>query len=250
MKRARRVALAVEAERRLQATLAGLGGDILAMRARRSWTQQQLANRAGIGRSVISRFEHGQGPIDVETVERIGLALGVPLRLVFGRDPRTDVSDAGHLAIQELVLGLGRRNGYTGQFELATRPAEPWRSVDVVLAHEALHRMICIECWNTIGDIGAAARSSARKVAELEAMAVGRWGEDAKVGLVWVVRATTRNRAIVTRYPEVFGSRFGGSSQRWVAAITEGAEPPNEAGLVWASVDGTRLFAWRRARDT
>jgi hypothetical protein len=195
---------------------------------------------------IINRVERGVGPIDLDGLNRIAIALGVPLNLGFARDPKLDVADAGHLAMQELVLRVGRRSGYQGSFELATRPAEPWRSVDVVLAHEAQRRMVCVECWNTIGDIGAAVRVSARKAAELEAMAVGRWGGEATTGLVWVVRATVRNRALIERYPEVFTSRFRGSSRAWVAALTEGAQPPREPGLVWSDVGATRLLAWRR----
>jgi transcriptional regulator with XRE-family HTH domain len=236
----------VEAERRTRERLSRLGGEVREIRSRRSWTQQQLAERVGLGRMTINRLERGVGPIDVDGLERVAIGLGVPLNLGFARDPRADVADAGHLAMQELVLRLGRRGGYEGAFELATRPAEPWRSVDVVLAHEAHQRMVCVECWNTIGDIGAAVRVSARKAAELEAMAVARWGGEGASGLVWVVRATARNRSLLERYPEVFASRFRGSSRAWVAALTEGAQPPREPGLVWSDLEATRLFAWRR----
>jgi hypothetical protein len=179
-------------------------------------------------------------------LDRLALAFEVPLNCDFGRDPKLDVADAGHLAMQELVLRLGRRCGYAGEFELPTRPAEPWRSIDVVLTSEARHRMICIECWNTIGDVGAATRASARKRAEAEAMALGKWGEDARAALVWVVRATGRNRSLVARYPEVFASRFPGSSRRWVAALTDGSEPPSQPGVAWCDLNATRLFGWRR----
>ena len=91
-----------------------------------------------------------------------------------------------------------------------------------------------------IGDIGAAARSSARKQAELADLAVARWGTDATTGLVWVVRATARNRALIARYPEVFASRFPGSSRGWVEALTRGAPAARGAG--------PRLE--RRPRDT
>jgi hypothetical protein len=101
------------------------------------------------------------------------------------------------------------------------------------------------ECWNTIGDLGAAARSSDRKRAEAEAYAAAIWGEEpATVGLCWIIRATKRNRELVARYPEIFGARFPGSSWRWVAALTEG--PPTEPGLVWCDIAATRLFPWRR----
>jgi hypothetical protein len=149
--------------------------------------------------------------------------------------------------MQELVLALGRRAGYTGTFELPTRPAEPWRSIDVVLASPTRRVMILVECWNTIGDVGAAARSTARKAAELEQLAVGKWGSNVRVGVVWVVRATSRNRALVARYPEVFASRFPASSRAWVEALTTGTSPPpRDPGLAWCDVGATRLFAWRR----
>jgi hypothetical protein len=141
---------------------------------------------------------------------------------------------------------VGRAAGYVGSFELSTRPAEPWRSVDVGLEFVARRRLILNECWNTIGDVGAAARSSSRKLAELEDLATARWGSPAEVGLLWVVRATARNRALVSRYPEVFASRFPGSSRRWLAALTTGAAPPSQPGLVWCDVGATRLYEWRR----
>jgi transcriptional regulator with XRE-family HTH domain len=244
----RRVALAAEADRRLHERKGRIGDDAKVMRQRRSWTQHQLADRVGVDRLVVSRIERGVGRVDVETLERLGIAFGVPFNVGFGRDPRTDVADAGHLAMQELVLRMGRARGFTVGFELPTRPAEPWRSIDVVLRSEEAHRMICIECWNTIGDIGVAVRASTRKAAELEQMAVGRWGAEARAGLVWVVRASARNRALLARYPEVFSTRFPGSSRDWVAALTEGREMPAEPGLVWSDPGATRIFEWRRPR--
>ena len=165
--------------------------------------------------------------------------------LNFQHDLAGETRDAGHLAMQELVLRLGRLAGYEGSFELATRPAESWRSADVGLADPRRNRLIHVECWNTIGDVGAAVRSSTRKRAELADLAVARWG-GGTTGLVWVVRATARNRALVARYPEIFARAFPGSSRRWLDAITTRAAPPAEPGLVWSDVGGTRLFAWRR----
>jgi transcriptional regulator with XRE-family HTH domain len=243
----RRPRLAIEAERRAREQRARIGAEIQTLRERRRLTRTELAKRAGLGRMVEGRIERGVANPDLEALQRIAVALGRPLVVSFGgRDPEDLPADAGHLAMQELVLRLGRGAGSTGSFELATKPAEPWRSADVGLAAPTQHRLIHVECWNTIGDIGAAARSSARKQAELADLAMARWGASARTGLVWVVRATARNRALVTRYPEVFASRFPGSSRGWVEALTRGDPPPNEPGLVWCNVEATRLFAWRR----
>jgi hypothetical protein len=138
---------------------------------------------------------------------------GRPLLVIFGRDTLEAPADAGHLAIQELVLRLGRAAGYSGSFELPTRPGDSGRSIDVGLADPARHRILLVECWNAIGDVGAATRSTERKRDDLDAIATGRWGTDASVNVLWVVRATARNRAMIQRYPEVFATRFPGPSR-------------------------------------
>lgn len=244
----KRTRLAVAAEYRNREQLARLGAEVRAGRERKRATQRDLGALVGISQSAVSRAERGLGGgLTVDLWQRLGLAVGRPLDVRLQRDVLGETADAGHLAIQELVLRLGRRAGYSGTFELHTRPTEPWRSVDVGLLDERRGRLVLVECWNTIGDVGAAVRSSERKRAESDVLAVARFGERTPiVATVWVVRASARNRALVRRYPEVFATTFRGSSQTWLAALVESAPPPPETGLVWCDVAATRLFAWRR----
>jgi len=243
----RRPRLAIEAERRAREQRARIGAEIQTLRERRRLTRTELAKRAGLGRMVEGQIERGVANPDLEALQRIAVALGRPLVVSFaGRDAEDLPAGAGHLAMQELVLRIGRGAGYTGFFELATRPAEPWRSADIGLAAPTAQRLVHVECWNTIGDIGAAVRSSNRKRAELADLAIARWGSEATTHLIWVVRATARNRALIARYPEVFARAFPGSSRRSLDALTRGTTPPNDPGLVWCDVSATRLFAWRR----
>jgi len=244
----KRTALEIDAERRTAEQLGRLGGEVRDGRRHKRLTQVQFGARVGLGRMAISRAERGQGGgLTMDAWQRIGLALDRPLIVRLQHDTTGETADAGHLALQELVLRLGRGAGYGGTFELATRPAEPWRSADVGLIHDARRWLVLAECWNVIGDVGAGARASDRKRAEAEALAVARWGEgEYRVGLVWVVRATARNRALVARYPEVFAARFPASSAAWVRTLIAGDPPPAAPGFVWASVDSTRLFPVRR----
>lgn len=246
--RAKRPELAAEARRRNLEQVAALGASVRSARLRRRLTQEQLAERAGVSRSSESRIERGLGGGQtLDTWQRVALAVGTPLFVKLQRDPLEDVADAGHLAIQELVLRLGRHAGYSGLFELAARSSEPWRSIDVGLRDDRRHTLVLCECWNSFGDIGAAARSTARKCAEADAFATAIWGNTPyRVASCWVVRDTNRNRALVRRYPEVFAARFPGSSQGWVLALTTGTEAPRQPGLTWCDRDATRLFAWRR----
>ncbi|HET7027031.1 MAG TPA: helix-turn-helix domain-containing protein [Candidatus Limnocylindrales bacterium] len=246
MPKRKRDVLSLEAVRRNREQLGRLGADVRAGRKRRRLTQQRLADLVGLSRSAVSAIERGLGGgHTLDAWQRVAVALNRPLRLDLARDPLDAPADAGHLGVQELVLGAARRAGWSGSFELATRPAEPWRSADVGLVDRRRRLLVLVECWNSIGDVGASARSTNRKLAEARGLPAGRGGE-ARVSGCWVVRATARNRRLVATYPELFAARFPGSSRGWLEALTVGAEPPIEPGLVWASVEGSRLYPWRR----
>lgn len=216
MPRLKRPELAAEASRRNLEQLARLGAEIRASRHRRRLTQRGLGARVGLAQGTISRAERGHGgALSVDTWQRIGLALDRPLHVDLARDARQEPADAGHLAIQELLLRLGRANGRARRFELATRPHDPARSVDVCLRDDRQRVLVLLEAWNRIDDIGAAARSTDRKVAEALGLAaiIGAErpledgvsvegdaeatdsddGPPYRVASAWVVRATRRN---------------------------------------------------------
>jgi transcriptional regulator with XRE-family HTH domain len=246
--RLKRPQLLAEAARRNAELMARLGHELRASRRRRRLIQAQLAAIVGVVQSTISQMELGRGgSLSMDVWQRAFAAVDRDLTLVASRDRLDEPADAGHLAMQELVMRLGRGSGYARSFELPTRASDARRSTDVCLRDDRTRRLLLVEVWNTFGDIGAAARSTNRKVAEAEAFAVALVGERPySVHACWIVRATARNRALVARYPELFESRFPGSSERWRRAIAEGAEPPREPGLVWSDVRATRLVAWRR----
>jgi transcriptional regulator with XRE-family HTH domain len=154
MSGARRSAVAVEAVRRSRDQRIRIGAEVRQSRLRRAWTQAALGERAGMSRHIVGRIERGVTRLDVDALQRIGIALNRFLEIRFGRDALEQPADAGHLAMQELVLRLGRANGFTGEFEVPTRPAEPWRSIDVVLARPLRRLMILNECWNTLASQG------------------------------------------------------------------------------------------------
>lgn len=245
----RRSRLLVEAHRDAVAIAMRLGGQTATSRRSRGLTQKQLGAQVGLDRSRISQLERGLGAgASLAAWVAVGRALDRPLRVDLAHDGQAAPLDAGHFAIQELLLRLARAAGRTRFVELATRPSDPARSSDVVARDDRTRVIVLQEAWNLIGDIGAGLRSSARKRADSDAASVLAGGDDGpyRVASCWVVRATTRNRALVARYPEVFSAAFPGSSAAWVRALTTPTAPPTEPGLVWCDVAATRLFAWRR----
>lgn len=230
--------------RRLTANVSSTLGDACrSARTRRRLTQQELAALVGVHQTWISRLELGhRADASLELWVAIGLVLGRPFAASLSKtiDPTQTVADAGHLEIQEHVLALARAIGIRGTFELPTRPTDPRRSTDVGLRDAARRTRILVECWNTFGDVGAAVRSTRRKSAE----AAAAWPAD-RTASVWVVRESAANRAVISRYPNLFRSTFGGSSRGWVAALTTGAGAPTEPGLVWFDPSRARIHAWR-----
>jgi transcriptional regulator with XRE-family HTH domain len=256
MRRAKRTELAGEAKRLNRERLARIGAELRVSRKRRRARQADVGRRAGLSRSAVGSIEHGYGgTFSADSLQAVSMAVGRRLDYQLSSDALQEPADAGHLAIQELVLRLGRAAGFARTFELPTRPADPARSADVGVRDDRRRFLVLVECWNTIGDVGAASRSSERKLAEAEqlAVAIGPLRADAtvepyRVRGCWVVRATARNRALLTRYPEVFAARFPGSSAGWVRALAARGEPQSRPGLVWCDVAATRLFAWRQRR--
>jgi len=211
--------------------------------------QVDLGERAGLSQPTISQLERGDGgTLSLESWAQVAVALDLPIDIALGRDALEEPADAGHLALQELVLRLARAMGTTRFFELPTKPSDPSYSTDVGLRNDRQRWLIQVECWNTFGSLNASMRSTDRKRADAEAFAIAIGnGRPYSVHHVWVIRATRRNRELLARYPEIFATRFTASSRAWVTALTRGATPPSEPGLVWSDVGATRLFEWRSA---
>lgn len=241
----RRSAAVIAAAREADEIRRSVGTSVAAARRRRGWTQLQLAARAGTSQSAISRMERGVAPLEVEEVVRVARVLGLTLRLELSRDPLDRPADAGHLAMQELLVRLAHATAGAALVELPLGAGDRSRSVDVCV-HRRMHGELVIEeAWNRIGDVGAGLRSFDRKLSLATEAAIAFPAPPRTVTGVWVVRATRANRELLAAYPALFASRFPASSRQWVRALVTGSPAPKEPGLVMCDVDATRLFEWR-----
>ena len=116
------------------------------------------------------------------------------------------------------------------------------------LRDDAARAIIVNEIWNRCDDVGAAYRGTNRKVAEAEGLAVLAAGDGPpyRVAACWLMIATAANRRLLRTYPELFATRFAGSSRDWIRCLAEGAEPPGQPGMVWVDVRAGRLVPIRR----
>jgi len=246
MARPRRPSRSAAAARLDREMLAAIGRGIREARHRRGLTQRAVATMAGLSTATVQRVEAGTSEhISLDSLQRAAHAVGRPLRLDLSADARREPIDAGHLAMQELVIRLGKGAGYAAIPEMPAVRQGSWRSTDVALRSDASRRFLLVECWNSLDDVGAAYRGTNRKLLDGSAYVAARWGEgEHRVASCWVVRASARNRTLVGAYPALFAARFTGSSRSWVSALTQGTNPPPSAGLVWCDVAATRIFAW------
>ncbi|MGY2116242.1 helix-turn-helix domain-containing protein [Nocardia gipuzkoensis] len=118
-----------------------IGRRVRAIRARRGISQQILADRVGVSRGAIAKYENGERPIDSRrTLHALTQALGVAVGDLTGdQDDRFDPSSAGfHAAVPAIETALWTRGD--------TTPNAPPRSLAELAAtarHAAQLRRAC-----------------------------------------------------------------------------------------------------------
>lgn len=249
----RRTSVQAAADRQADDLARDLGAALRQARLAQRMTQADAAAQAGIGASTWSDLEITRdGRTSLATLNRAAVAVGSSLRAYLAEVSAADQPrDAVHLRTQELVLVTARSGGWRGQAEVALdRDARTSRSADVVLRRR--NDWALVEIWGWFADVGAAGRAWHRRLDALERLAIGRMVDDElpRVGGVWVVRATRRNRELLAAHRQFFESLLPGSAAAWLRTLASPATPMlAQAALLWVSVDGTRLFAPRRSVD-
>lgn len=92
-----------------------LGEDISIWRKLLGLTAQQVADRAGISRSTLTKLESGHGGVSLESSLRVLRALGVLDTLVSSVDPYR--SDVGRLRSEEVLPQRVRRSVTRGSVD-------------------------------------------------------------------------------------------------------------------------------------
>lgn len=209
-------------------------------------TQAEASDRAGVSQPFWSRVERGlTTAVSIETLASCAAAVGVQLAGFIEARPGSDLPrDIEHLRRQELVIAFAGPGGWTGQPEVGIDPAAPRsRSIDVLLSRIRAAEIAVVEIEDLLTDGGGAMRGLADKVAAVRRTSA----TDVRVAGLLILRATARNRATMHELDAVFATRFPASSADWLQALANPRSPmPSGDGVVWSSVDGTRLMAVRR----
>lgn len=85
-----------------------LGNNIRELRIRSGWTQEKLAEKAGISVPFMTQIELARKSASLEVIQNIATALGVSYERLFktGRAKDTDTNYAIHLLEKELIESI------------------------------------------------------------------------------------------------------------------------------------------------
>lgn len=233
----------LDARRRAAFLATRMGAATRTARLAAGLRQADVAERAGIAQSFVSRIERGAGQAaSVETWSAVAAAVGTRLAAFLEHAPGASLPrDYEHLKRQRLVVETAANGGWTATVERAIDPT--WdhpRSVDIFLERGS-GELAVVEVWDLVDDVGAAFRGLDAKVGR-----IARDRPQANVAGLIVVRGTATNRRLVREFGAVFRAHFPASSAAWLAALTGvSRRMPADAGFIWTDVGGTRLMAAR-----
>jgi transcriptional regulator with XRE-family HTH domain len=203
-----------------------IGIRIRAARIRRGWRQADLAAKAGVSASQVSRTERGHlDEMTLAALRRIAAALEIRIDLS-ARSRAADldrVVSARHAALAEEVLArLRTYAGWMARAEVTFASYGERGVVDIVAWHQPSRSLLLIELKTELVDIGEAIGTFDRKrrLASTIAQSVGLEWRPARVGAWLVVAegATTRRR--IRAHALTFRSAFpanGATLRRWLS---------------------------------
>jgi hypothetical protein len=175
------------------------------------------------------------GSISLETWAAVAEAVGRRLTADLRSDARADEAVSAARVVRRchaLIGDIARVGGWTAVTEVTADV------IETLLVRPLRDEVAVVHVWDAIAGIDAAARAFLRSIQrEYEDRA-----DPATVGGLVVVLHTTENRRRVAESRAVLQEVVPGSGARWLGALrSPRSAMPTDAGLVWASPDGSRI---------
>lgn len=134
------------------------GQSMRALRRRRRWTQQRLADAVGVSRPVIGRIERGQADrVAVHTLVRVASALGATLsvRVLWHGEGLDRLLDSAHADLTDRALHLLQDCCWLTAAEVSFNVRGERGTIDILAFHGPTGALLVIEIKSVVPDLQA-----------------------------------------------------------------------------------------------
>ena len=222
-----------------------------ALRRRRGWTQQQLAERAGVSRSTVQQLERGGADAFTgRVIRRIAVALGARFeqRVLWQGEALDRLLDADHASIVERVIRWLRSEGWEVVPEATFAINGERGSIDVLAFHPETGALLVVEVKSVVPDLQALLGGVDRKARVAPAVARERGWLVRHVGRVVVLTDDSTARRRVERHRATLDAAL---PARTAAVRAWVRHPVGEmAGILFLADDEPRRPRHRIARTS
>ena len=235
-----------ETTRRLRRLRLHLGEEIRSLRLDAGLTLTDLGGVVGVHRSHLARIEDGRAAPSLSVLTAIGVALGADfsVRYFAGAGPRL-IDRFQALMVETLVRSLHPR--WTVRLEVPV--SHPARAViDAALIDRLSPIAIASEVQSELRRLEQQVRWNNEKADGLAARLAGEAapGPGPAVSRLLVLRSTTSNREIASRYESTLAAAYPARAVDVVRALTTASAPWPGAGIAWMRLEGSQAILLAR----
>jgi transcriptional regulator with XRE-family HTH domain len=199
-----------------------VGRSLRALRIKRRLRQLDVAAKAGLSRSKVSRIESGDwSRIPAGDVAAAAAALGATpdVRVRWHAEDLDRLLDSDHAAVVDHLVRQVTTWGWQCLVEVSFNVAGERGSVDILARHPSTPAVLLVEVKSVIPDVQAMLASHDRKVRVGAAIAARLGWKARSVARLLVVGDTTTARRRVTDHEAIFATAYparGSAVRRWL----------------------------------
>jgi len=199
-----------------------IGRSVRAIRIRLGLRQIDVAARAHVSRSFVSKLERGRfRSTDLARVEGVCAVLGADLdvRIRWRGEGLDRLLDEGHAVLVDQIVAMLRTAGWHVALEVTFNDYGDRGSIDVLGWHPSTRDLLVVEVKSVIPDAQGTLAPLDRKVRVAPKLARERGWEPASVSRLLAVGEGSTNRRRVDRFTELFGTALparGWAVKQWI----------------------------------
>lgn len=219
--------------------LGRFGRGIRALRRRRGWRQQDLADAAGTSRAQVGRIERGESAaIPAGVVDRVAASVGGTAELVlrWQAEGLDRLLDEGHARLVERLVALLRAAGWDVAVEVSFSRYGERGSIDVMAWHPGRRALAVFEVKSVTPDMQAMLGGIDRKARLAPEIARDRGWEPMVVARILVLGDNRTNRRRLDRDAAMIAAALPART-REVRSWLADPRPPGIAGVLFLPGD-------------